>query len=75
MVMDNCPVFDVSQIEEAITPAAVSINLFTRLLIQVFSALKSLFLFSELAALTAKSENKKKGCSTSQKARITRLPG
>ena len=28
MVMDNRPVFDVSQIEEAITPAAVSINLF-----------------------------------------------
>ena len=43
-----------------------------RLLIQAYD--EKPFLFSHLAALTAKSENKKT-FSTSEKAQITRLPG
>ena len=45
--------------EVAIFPAAVSINLFTRLLIRTFSDVEKAFLFSDLAVKAAKSDNKK----------------
>ena len=54
----------------AIAPVAVSVKLITRLLIRAAEQ----FSFSNLVALTAKSENKK-AFSTSEKARITRLAG
>ena len=53
--------------EMAIHPADVSKNVFTRWLIQAFSDVEEFF--SYLAALTAKSVNKK-GFSTSGKAQI-----
>ena len=48
-------------------------HLFTRLLIRAFYDVEKPLLFSDLAALTAKSENKK-GFTTSEKVRNTRLP-
>ena len=51
--------------EVAIPPVAMSINI-------IYPAANPSFL---MAALTVKSENRKKRLSTSKKARITRLPG
>ena len=60
--------------EVAILPAAVTIFLYKRLLIRAFSDVeKPFFLFSDLTALTAKSEYNK-GFSMSEKARISRMP-
>ena len=47
------------EFEVIIPSAAVSVNLFTRLLIRAFSDIKKPFIFSDLAVLTVNSENKK----------------
>ena len=71
---DGCPALQSPSyecdIEVAIPPAAVSV----KLIYPASLTLKSLFLLYDLAALTAKSENKK-GLLMSEKAWFTRLPG
>ena len=67
------PWFKVSLNKVAIPRGPCQQNFFTWVLIQAFSDIEKAFLFSNLVALTAKSENE--GFSTSEKAWITQLPG